>query len=178
MADPNPADPRAVGRAHSVDSVPTEVRQYISIVRRSLRDYPELNRLTEGVEHSDRDIATAMLLALSEYNRTPPPLGNVRLAGFPHVELLVSGTIAYLFEGLAALETRNQAQFSDGVTTVRLSGNAQLLAQLAAQRKAKFSADLRASKISRNLAEAVEAIGSTGLGSDYETIAVSWLEEL
>jgi hypothetical protein len=79
-----------------------------------MRDYPELNRLTDGVESSDRNIATALLLALDDYNNTPPLINAASLAEFPSVDLLVRGAIIQLIESLGLLQTRNRLPYADG----------------------------------------------------------------
>jgi len=90
------------------------VQAYIALVRAKMRDYPELNRLTDGVESSDRNIATALLLALDDYNNTPPLINAASLAEFPSVDLLVRGAIIQLIESLGLLQTRNRLPYADG----------------------------------------------------------------
>lgn len=90
------------------------VQAYIALVRAKMRDYPELNRLTDGVESSDRNIATALLLALDDYNNTPPLINAATLAAFPSVDLLVRGAIIQLIESLGLLQTRNRLPYADG----------------------------------------------------------------
>lgn len=90
------------------------VQAYIALVRAKMRDYPELNRLTDGVESSDRNIATALLLALDDFNNTPPLINASTLAEFPSVDLLVRGAIIQLIESLGLLQTRNRLPYADG----------------------------------------------------------------
>lgn len=90
------------------------VRDYIALVRSKLRDYPELNRLTEGVETSDRQIAAALLSAVDDYNNTPPLIENVTLQTYPSVGLLVTGAICEVLESVGLLQTRNSMNYSDG----------------------------------------------------------------
>lgn len=178
MTDPNPADPKEVSRQAAVDRVPAQVRAVISIVRAILRDYAELNRLTDGQNHSDKDIAIAMARAVMTYNSMPPPLGNVSIEGFPDQALLIDGTIGYLLNSLAFHELANQATFSEGSTTLRLNGGASTWAQLGAQRAADFYGKARRQKISRNMSEALDAVSGMGLPSDYAILHMDWLTEL
>lgn len=95
------------------------VMGYVSLVRAKMRDYPELNRLTDGVESSDRNIAMAIMLAVDDYNNTPPLLTPVTIAKFPSLDLLVRGTIVQLIESLGLLQTRNLLPYSDGQVQIQ-----------------------------------------------------------
>ena len=44
--------------------------------RTYMRDYPELNRLTEGYDHSPRHMKWAVIDALSDWASTPPFIGQ------------------------------------------------------------------------------------------------------
>ena len=48
---------------------------FIQTVRYFLRDYPELNRIVKGEEHSNRMIAFAIMDFLSDFAGTPPFIG-------------------------------------------------------------------------------------------------------
>jgi hypothetical protein len=86
----------------------------IQLVRLVMRDYPELNRLIRGEEHSDRLVAWAIMDVLDDWNTTPPLIGNVTIVTFPSTRLLVKGAIAQLLTSVGLLSTRNAVAFSDG----------------------------------------------------------------
>ena len=92
----------------------TLVVDYVNLVRAKMRDYAELNRLIAGRESSDRDIATALLLALDDWNTTPPLLDAASLTNFPARALLIDGTIIQILQSVGLLQTRNHMQYSDG----------------------------------------------------------------
>jgi hypothetical protein len=101
--------------------------QVAQIVRAFLRDYPELNRLTRGVEHSDRLIFWAIADAIDDWNTTPPLIGPVDIGNFPSKHLLVRGTVITLLESLGLLMTRNHLTFSDGGIQVGVSDKTPLI---------------------------------------------------
>lgn len=106
--------------ANSTDiALSNTIMAFIALVRAKMRDYPELNRLTDGVESSDRDIGLALMLALDDYNSTPPLLDTASLVNFPAKDLLVRATIVQLLESSGLLQTRNKLAYSDGQTMVQ-----------------------------------------------------------
>lgn len=103
------------------------LQQIISLVRAYLRDYPELNRLIKGEEHSDRMIAWAVFDCIDDWNSTPPLIGAVSLNSFPSRSLLLRGTVINLLESVGLLQTRNHLTFSDGGIQVGVSDKTPLL---------------------------------------------------
>jgi len=91
----------------------TRLEQLVEIVRSYLRDYPELNRLINGMESSKRSIATAILDAVEDFN-TSSPLAAVAVESFPSTSLLRIGAVKYLLESLSLLQARNHTTYSDG----------------------------------------------------------------
>ena len=47
------------------------------LLRRFVRDYPELNRLLRSQEHSPEDLDLALDLTVAEYNAKNPPIATV-----------------------------------------------------------------------------------------------------
>jgi len=88
--------------------------KFIQVVRTVMRDFPELNRLIRGEEHSDRLIAWAILDTIDDWNTTPPLIGGVTIASFPSAHLLIQGTMVQLLKSSGLLMTRNAIAFSDG----------------------------------------------------------------
>lgn len=103
------------------------LRGFVSTVRAFMRDYPELNRLIKGEEHSDRLIAWAVLDALNDFNTTPPLITGFGLQNFPSPHILLRGTVISLLESLGMLMTRNHLTFSDGGIQVGISDKTPLI---------------------------------------------------
>src|SRR5258708_5945987 len=100
--------------------------QFVQMIRNYMRDHAELNRLIQGVEHSDRLIAWAVIDAIDDYNSTPP-LTRVGLTNFPSMSILRLGTVINLLESVGLLMTRNQISFSNGGIQVGVSDKTPLL---------------------------------------------------
>jgi hypothetical protein len=110
-----------------VPSFPVPIQQLINTVRMYLRDYPELNRLIQGVENSDRMIMWAIADAIDDWNSTPPLIPAASLESFPSKSLLLRGTVIALLESLGLLMTRNHLTFSDGGIQVGVSDKTPLI---------------------------------------------------
>ena len=86
----------------------------VALTRAYIRDFPELNRLIEGHETSDRMIAFALMDTLDDWNSTPPLIEPASLESFPSFHLLIRGSIIRILESVGLLQTRNQLTYSDG----------------------------------------------------------------
>src|SRR6056300_168271 len=95
--------------------------QFVTQVRQYLRDFPELNRLIDGEESSDRMIAWAAIDALDDINNTPPLIGAYTIDSFPYRSLLLRGTVIAVLESVGLLQTRNQINYNDGGIQVSAS---------------------------------------------------------
>ena len=94
--------------------IPKKLLDTIVLVRAKMRDYPELNRLIEGHETSDREIAFAIMEAIDDFNTTPPLITPYTIEEFPSMSLLIRGSIIMVLESVGLLQTRNHMQYSDG----------------------------------------------------------------
>lgn len=113
--DPKNPNSNALGPKASVNQgLPKELVNSISLIRAKLRDFPELNRLIEGRETSDREIAFAMMECIDDFNMTPPLLGTFTLEDFPSISLLINGSIINILTSVGLLQTRNHMSYSDG----------------------------------------------------------------
>lgn len=146
---------------------------YVSVIRAKLRDYPELNRLVSGVEHSDVQIAMALAEAIDDWNTTPPLLDAVDLAGFPSTSLLINGAIVHLLHSAGFLQMRNHMQYSDGqgisVSTSDKAPQYLSWANLFAQ---SYEAKKNRLKMAQNL---IGAMRGAGLHSEYANVN-GWFE--
>jgi hypothetical protein len=104
-------------------------RAFIQTVRLYMRDFAELNRIVSGEETSDRQIAWAMLDALSDFNGTP------HLTNYSFEDLLMQNqhallmrmTTITLIESVGLLQTRNHINYSNGGINVGVNDKTPLL---------------------------------------------------
>ena len=138
--------------------------RFVSEVRMYLRDFPELNRLIDGEETSDRMIAWAVIDTLDDINNTPPFIGNYTCSNFPYRSLLLRGTVVAILESVGLLQTRNQLNYSDGGIQVGVSDKAPMLMQWINMLKSSYEQKLQRWKISTNI---TQAFGGDSVMSDY-----------
>ena len=113
--DPKNPNSNNTGPEGSVaKGIPKALLNTIALVRAKMRDYPELNRLIEGRETSDREIAFAIMECIDDFNMTPPLLGTFTLESFPSISLLINGSIINIITSVGLLQTRNHMSYSDG----------------------------------------------------------------
>ncbi|MFZ4580670.1 MAG: hypothetical protein ACOYOB_19975 [Myxococcota bacterium] len=143
------------------------VQSYIGLVRAKLRDYPELNRLLEGHETSDRQIAASLMLAVDDYNTTPPLIDPVTLQTYPSVELLVTGAIIDVLESVGLLQMRNYLTTSDGASG-SVSDKAPMLMQWAGLFRSRYEQKKFRLKQALNLQGAMG--NQSGVSSEYLAI--------
>lgn len=144
----------------------TEVLAWLDFVRHirtRMRDFPELNTLIDGEEHSDQYILDAIGEVLSVMNTTPPPIGQMLVSNSPR-HLLVDGTISILLESAAILLFRNEIGFSSGGFTVQLSQHHNYL-QMSQMFRNRFENKLKEHKVAVNHQQGVD--GSGGVASDW-----------
>lgn len=129
--DPKSPNSNTLAPVESVKKgLPKKLLGVIALVRAKLRDYPELNRLIEGRETSDREIAFAIMETIDDFNTTPPLIESCTLESFPSTSLLIRGTIVNVIESVGLLQTRNQMSYSDGQgVQVSVSDKAPMLLQ-------------------------------------------------
>lgn len=140
----------------------------ITYIRDTMRDFPELNTLIDGVENDDRTINNAITWWLQYFTETPPFVGNYRyVANFPFRANLVDAVIARLLQSAVILLARNEIDFSSGSVQVR-SPQVSLYSSIGDSRMSMALADARRLKVSTNMQQAIEAAG--GVFSDYDSI--------
>ncbi len=136
------------------------MNEMIAYVRTFLRDFPELNRLTQGYENSPRMIAWAIVDALDDWNITPPFIGKVTIENFPSKSLLCRGATISLLESVGLLQTRNQLSFSDGGISVSVSDKAPLIMNWLQMFKASYEEKKTKFKSSANVEMAFDGAGT------------------
>ena len=141
------------------------MRRLVENVRLFLRDYPELNRLTDGFDHNDRHIMWAILDTTSDWASTPP---------FMHIDIndfldrgwfsiLIRGATISLLESLGLLHMRNFLSYSDGGVNVQTE-NPQMLQAWLSMFKNEYEQKKTRALVALNIEN---ALGGGGLHSDY-----------
>lgn len=142
----------------------------VNLIRGKLRDYPELNRLTDGEESSNRQLAQAIALALDDFNSTPPLIQNYSISDFPSISLLVDMAIVQVLESLGYLLTRNNLSWRDGDVVISSNDKGPQLMQWAAMLRNNTEVKKRQLKIAINISGALDG---THVSSEY-----AFLDEL
>ena len=114
-------------------SLPDLIKQ----VRKFIKDFPKLNELKGIQESSDSDMMLYAVMALDDYNLTPPVIAPSSFEAFPSNSLLMLGTICYSLLSNGILQHRNSISYQDGGQNINVwdkgpayIGNAKLFAQL------------------------------------------------
>lgn len=145
-----------------------QTRGFIAMVRDYMRDQPQLNRLIDGYESNDRQIAWALLDALSRFNGTPPFLGTSsldNLLAYNQHYLLTRMTVCSVLESVALLQTRNQVDYNTGGTTVALNNKTPLLLNWIQMLRASTDQDIVRVKVAMNVAQCLDG-GVSGVLSE------------
>lgn len=136
-------------------------RFLIEYIRTFFRDFPELNRLVEGKEHSDRMILMAIFDTEERVRMMSPPI-SVDAVPLP---LLRMGAAIFLLQSLGLLMTRNQLNYRTGRGTgIGLNDKAPLLMNWIQLFQSEFNSLAKEWKISQNL---MRALGGSTLHSEY-----------
>lgn len=141
---------------------------HVQGVRLFVRDFTELNQLTDGEESSDRMIAFATMDFLSDFNGTPPfsvySLDDVyarQLSSFA-----IRGTCVSLLQSLMIIYARNHIPLSDGGLTAHLNDKAPLIMSMLSLIQSSYEQNKRVIKTALNI-EGILDDGPTGVHSDY-----------
>lgn len=151
-------------------------RAFVQNVRVFLRDHAELNRLTAGQETSDREIAWAVLDALSNFNGTPP-LGNVSLEdllGRGQVYLLTRMTACSIIESVGLLQTRNHINYSDGGINTGVNDKTPLIMGWLRYFQATTEQRKLQVKVALNI-ESIMGPGSSGVHSELWAVNATYV---
>ena len=142
------------------------ISKFAEYTRMRLRDFPELNRLTEGFDHSPRFLKWAVIDTISDWISTPPFLGGdlqtILDRGLIHV--FSKGVAINAIESLGILHMRNYLAYSDGGVNVQTE-NPQLIMSWLAMAKSEYEQKKQRIKIALNIEN---ALGSTSGGVHSE----------
>jgi hypothetical protein len=159
-----------------IPGVTPSTRAFVQMVRGYLRDHPELNRLVSGEESSDRQIAWAVLDALSDFNGTPPFLGPFSLEDLllrnQHA-LLLRMTSTTLLESVGLLQTRNHINYSNGGISVGVNDKTPLIMNWLKYFKSTTEQMKQRVKVSLNI-EGILGPSNTGVNSEYWAVNATY----
>lgn len=140
------------------DPMLTQLAEY---ARRFMRDYPQLNRLTAGYDHSPRHLKWAVLDTLSDWSSTPPFIGQSlsMILERNFVSVFTRGVVICALESLGILHLRNHLAYSDGGMNVQTE-NPQLIQSWLQMMKSEYEAKKQRILIALNIENALGATPS------------------
>jgi hypothetical protein len=143
------------------------ISQLAEYARKYLRDYPELNRLTSGYDHSPRTLKWAVMDALSDWASTPPFIGQGldMILKRNLISVFIRGVVIVAMESLGLLHLRNHLSYSDGGVNVQIE-NPQLIQSWIQMMKAEYEGKKQRILIALNIENALSP-GVSGLQSEY-----------
>ena len=146
------------------DPLLTQLAEY---ARQYLRDYPELNRLTNGYDHSPRTLKWAIMDTLSDWASTPPFIGQdlSLIINRNLVSVFMRGVVIVAMESLGILHLRNHLSYSDGGVNVQIE-NPQLIQSWLGMMKSEYEAKKQRILIALNIENALSPT-TGGLQSEY-----------
>lgn len=151
--------------------VTPQFASFVEMVRGYMRDFPELNRLVAGEESTNRQIAWAVLDAMSDFNGTPP-LGNASLEDLlqrnQHA-LLLRMTVISLIEQVGLLQTRNHINYSTGGMNVGVNDKTPLLMNWLQYFKSFTDQRKQHVKVALNI-EGILGPSNSGVFSEYWSV--------
>lgn len=151
-------------------------RDFVQMVRLYMRDFAELNRLVAGEESSDRQIAWAVLDALSDFNGTPPFTGPVNLEGLLELgqqALILRMTVCSIIESVGLLQTRNHINYSNGGITVGVNDKTPMLMNWLQYFKASTDQMKQRVKVAINIG-AILGPSNSGVHSEYWAVNATY----
>jgi hypothetical protein len=94
------------------------MRRAVNTLRNMIRDKSELNRLLLGTtESNDAELRQSIIMALIDWNQTPPILGVVGLDNHPNKFLLMQGAAIQALVSAGIWHSREHMPSSDGGTS-------------------------------------------------------------
>lgn len=127
-----------------------------------MRDHPELNRLITGEESSNRLIEYCAILAMDEFNTTPP-FSSFTIINFPSRVILLYLTIIHLLQSVGLLKSRNRLDYNDGGFSVRTEQQDQLYQRWIQIFRSQVDPHILRLKVALN----IEGGWDSGVGSEY-----------
>jgi hypothetical protein len=141
----------------------------IQSVRLFTRDHAELNRLVQGEESSDRQIAWAIADAVSNFNQSPHFTSYsledmVQQLGL--TSILIRMTTINLLESVGLLQTRNHINYNNGSFSVGVNDKTPLIMQWLTYFRASVDQDKARIKVALNI-NGILGPSNLGVVSEY-----------
>ncbi len=148
---------------------------FVQSVRAYTRDFPELNRLIAGEESTNRQIAWAVLDALSDFNGTPhfTSLTLEDLLCRNQHALMTRMTVISLIEQVGLLQTRNHINYSTGGINVGVNDKTPLLMNWLQYYKSTTEQMKQRVKVALNI-EGILGPSNSGVYSEYWSVNVTY----
>jgi hypothetical protein len=163
-------------KLQGIQGMTDTMKNFISMVRLFVRDFPELNRLVAGEESGDRFIAWAVVDAIARFNGTPHftalALEDLLLRNQHH--LLTRMTVESLLESVGLLQTRNHINYSTGGTNVGVNDKTPLILNWLQYFKATTEQRLQQVKVAFNI-EGILGPGNSGVHSELFAVNSTYL---
>lgn len=141
-----------------------------NLLRLFLNDTAELNRLIRVEESPDPKLDLAIALAISDFNSTPPLLGDVTITNYPSLFMMIYGATIQVLRSAGLLQSRNELVYSSGGVSVRIFDKTQLYQSWIAQ----FSAEYERKKQNYKIALNINGAMAGGVGSEYGILHYFW----
>lgn len=158
-----------------IPGVSETTRRFVQSVRLFMRDLPELNRIVRGEETSDRQVAWAVMDAVTDFNGTPPftyySLEDLLQRG--QASLLTRMSVISVIESVGLLQARNHINYSNGAINVGVNDKTPLLMNFLQYFKATTDQMKQRVKIALNV-ESILGPGNVGVHSEYWNVNRSW----
>ncbi|MFA6132444.1 MAG: hypothetical protein WC869_00355 [Phycisphaerae bacterium] len=141
------------------------MRRAVNTLRNVIRDKPELNRLLLGsTESTEPELRQCIIMALIDWNQTPPILAPVDLGNHPNKFLLMQGAAIEALTSAGIWHSREHMPSSDGGT----SGDDHAKAAEYGSWIERYTADYERKKGDMKTAlNIAAALGNMGVRSEY-----------
>lgn len=143
-----------------------KARRYLRLF---LQDTPELNRLIRKEESDNEVLDFALEMAISDWNSTMPPIGNVNIGNYPSLYLLMHGAVIQILKTQGLLQARNELNYSAGGSSFLRSNKSNYYMQWMINLANDYEVKKRNMKIAKNVSR-----GWGGVASEYSMIGYDW----
>lgn len=138
-------------------------------LRLFLLDTAELNRLIRKKETEEDLLQFALDMAISDWNSTTPVLGQVTMANYPSLYLLMHGAAIQVLKSQGILQARNELSYNSGGSSFIRSNKTQYYSTWMINFSNEYETKKRHFKIQQNINR-----GWGGVQSEYDSIGYAW----
>lgn len=90
----------------------------IDLIRKFLKDFPKLNELKGKSDFNDDELYMFLMMAVSDWNSTPPIMAPVNLETHPSIDWLVVASSVWAMQSMGILHYRNDLAYSDNGVSI------------------------------------------------------------